>query len=211
MLLFLNILVSLIGYVTGHFSMYGILDLFEFNKERNFPTYFSSVNLLFASLLLFAIYRFSKRNALGDSRYWLSLSIIFLCLSIDEFASVHERLNDALQASFSPGGFFYYAWVIPGIIICLILAIYFIKFFLRLPRRYQTLFFLSALLFVGGAVGMEMVDGYLNSSGTRPDWLLFISFTIKESMEMTGVILFLYSLTDYIKMNMQAVPAQQNQ
>jgi hypothetical protein len=70
-------------------------------------------------------------------------------------------LNDALQASFSPGGFFYYAWVIPGITICVILAIYFIKFFLRLPRRYQTLFFLSARLFVGGAAGMEMVDGYI--------------------------------------------------
>jgi hypothetical protein len=208
LLLFLmNFITNMIGFITGHFSVYGILDLFEFHKERNFPTYFSSITLLFAALLLYSIYSFHKHNAQSDSKYWLALSIIFLLLSIDDFVSVHERLNDFLTASFTLGGIFHWIWVIPAMIICLILAGFFLKFYLRLPHRYKWLFGLSALLLVGGAVGVEMFDGYVNSTGTSPPWLLFTSFTVKESMEMVGVLLFLYSLTDYIKVNMPDVPS----
>jgi hypothetical protein len=206
LLFFLNVLANVIGLMTGHFSLYGILDLFEFHKERNFPTYFSSVTLLFASMLLFLIYRFYRQRASSDSQYWLALAIIFLLLSIDDLVSVHEMLNESLNTSFVLAGFSDRIWVIPAIIVCVILAAYFIRFYLRLPRRYQWLFGLSALLLIGGSVVLEIVDGYLNASANSPPWLLFISFTVKESMEAVGVLVFLYSLLDYIKANMLGGP-----
>ena len=61
----------------------------------------------------------------------------------------------------------------------------------------------------------QMVEGviateYFSSPATSeaaPSLRWVISMTIEESMEMNGVLLFLYSLVDYMKVNMQAVPS----
>ena len=46
---------------------------------------------------------------------WLRavLAVIFLYLSIDESAQIHELINPALTDSFNLGGVFYFSWVIP--------------------------------------------------------------------------------------------------
>lgn len=198
-ILALNIIAITIGVITGHPSMKGVLDVFKMDGEKNLGTYFSAINLLTASLLLFIIYKLHKNRGIGDSHYWLVLSIVILALSIDEVACAHELLVEPVRDYFEIEHLFYFAWVIPGIIICAVLAIYFSKFYLNLPARYKKLFGISAFLLIGGAIGMEIIDGYLYSFVQERTLGYSALATIEESMEMLGVILFIYSLIQYLK------------
>jgi hypothetical protein len=200
----MNFIVQAVGYVTGHGSMLGLLDLFKFASEKNIPTYFSSLILLISSLLLYLIYHSYKKDNPNDRRYWLVLSIVLLYLSVDELATIHELLiqptRDILGTTAS---WFHFAWVIPGMAICLILAAYFLKFYLRLPPRYKLLFGISALIFVGAVIGMEIIDGFFAPPAEGYSLVYVILTTIEESLEMIGIILFIYSLIDYIKSSIQ--------
>ncbi len=83
----------------------------------------------------------------------------------------------------------------------MVLAAFFLKFYLRLPLRYKLLFGISAALLIGGAIGMEVIDGrfYNDDVTTKGGVLYFILTTLEESMEMLGVILFIKSLIAYMK------------
>lgn len=201
-LFFMNLLVIIVPYLTGHNSIYGLFRQFSFDKENNIPTYFSSINLLLCACLIFYIYRAYKVKNTASSGYWLALSILFLFLSADESTSIHEMLTrptDQIFGGFT-SGWLYYPWVISGVVIFVAVAAFFLKFYLRLPLRYRLLFGASAALLVGGAIGMEIVDGYFVSISTStldlvPNFLV----TLEESIEMLGAIVFIYSLIDYIK------------
>lgn len=201
LLLILHIIVSIIAHITGHFSIYGIVNLFNFDKELSIPTYFSALNLLVSFLLLYMIYRSHKNGKIIDTKYWGFLSIFFLYLSIDEIASIHEKFNRPIRYLISAKtGPLYYVWVLVAIAVCIIIAIYLFRFYLRLPNRYKVLFGISALLFVGGTIGFEMIGGcYAPGGDANPTVIYTIIMTIEESLEMTGIILFNYSLIDYIK------------
>jgi hypothetical protein len=154
--------------------------LFYFTSKNNFPIYFSVFCLIFVAVLLYTIYTYHRQNGLRDSRYWLVLTIGFLYLSIDESVNIHGSLTNLIRALFHTDGALFYAWVIPAIIICLILAIYFLPFFLRLPYRYKVLFGLSTLLFVGGTVVLKVVTSYFDPQTGQFRWLMAILGTIKQ-------------------------------
>jgi hypothetical protein len=154
-------------------------------------------------MLLYAIYRYHRQHDLKDSRYWLVLSTGFLYLSIDESIDLHGMLTNPLRSFFHAGGFLFYTWVIPGFIVCLILAVYFFPFFMRLSNRYKILFGLSIFLFVGGAVVLEVVTAYFDPKAGGFSLLVAILGTVKQAMEWVGELVFLYSLSDYIRLNMQ--------
>ena len=128
------------------------------------------------------------------------LSVVFLYLSVDDFVEIHEILIRPMRALLDTGRLFYYAWVVPGMILILILGVYFLRFFMALPARYKKLFGLSALVLIFGAVGMEIVEGFVAPTGEEwPSLLCAIVVMIQESLEMAGVLLFIYSLADYIR------------
>ncbi|HEY40908.1 MAG TPA: hypothetical protein G4O18_03510 [Dehalococcoidia bacterium] len=201
LLLVANIVVIIVGHTTGHYSLYGVLPLFRLDQEHNVPTYFATVILLVSSVLLYTIFRIHKRDNLSDSKYWRLLSLIFLLLSLDEAAGLHELLIRPLKdlLGIDEPSLFYFAWVIPGIIICVVFALYFFRFYLSLPSRYRLLFGISALVFVGGFLGMEIVDGFFAPTMGERTLLYDILTTIEEFMELSGIALFIYSLLDYIK------------
>jgi hypothetical protein len=198
-----NLLTIIISYKTGYHSVYGLLDQFNFNKEGNIPTYYSLINLLLAAVLLFSIYSNDKINNLGDRKYWLSLSIIFLYLSIDESAKIHEMLTrpmgEILNLFSISSRWLFFPWVIVGIIIVLVLAVYLLKFYLHLPLRFKLLFGISAALFVGGAIGMEIIDGFFAAYYSEDSLTYHLLTTLEESMEMIGAIVFIKALIDYLQ------------
>ena len=198
-LFLLNLLVIIIYHYTDYFLFYGLCLLLDFDYEMNLPTFFSTFILLISALLSYFVYKAHKNNNLNDSKYWLVLSILFLLFSLDEFITIHEIFMVPFREIFSiKGGIFYFAWVIPGIIICLILITYFLKFYLNLPPRYRLLFGVSALLFIFGVIGMEIIGGFFFTEGRSPSLLYRFLTTIEESAEMTGVIIFIWSILEYI-------------
>jgi hypothetical protein len=198
----LNLLVIIISFSTGYNSIYGLLDQFSFNHESNIPTYFSQLNLLLAAGLLFSIYDTYTTKNTGDRKYWLILSIIFLYLSVDESATIHEiftrPIRELLDLMSISSRWLYFPWVIVGIIFVLVFCVAFLKFYLRLHLRYKILFGLSAILLVGGSIGMEIIDGFFASGNSENALIYHLLTTLEESMEMIGTVVFIKALVDYM-------------
>ncbi|PHP64547.1 hypothetical protein CSC94_23865 [Zhengella mangrovi] len=137
-----------------------------------------------------------SRFSLG--RYRNALAFIFVCLSIDEAASFHEILAEPLRNMLGTSGILYFAWVIPGAAFALAVAIVFIPFLCSLPLATALRFVASGAIYVGGALGMELVGGYLADNGLLGSPLYMIVSTIEESMEMVGMALFFSAALDHL-------------
>lgn len=189
-------------------QIFGLTKIFNLGEETTIPTWYATVTLLICAILLAIIAQTKKQ--LGDqyTMHWFVLALIFLLLSLDEAASLHDLMNAPAKNLVDSGGLFYFAWVIPGLGFVLIVALAYSKFILALPTKIRWLFIAAGITFVTGSIGIEMVSGYLldlqgwelmydNSAG----WLgmsYAILVTLEEFLEMSGIVIFIYALLTYL-------------
>ena len=172
---------------------------FVFDQEANFPSLFSTFILGFSSLLLATIATIKKSFNSRYTKFWRALSLIFLYMAIDENCSIHELLIPILRSLFNTRGLLYFPWVIPAFVLLIILAIAFKDFIADLPPRTRNLFLLAAGIYIIGALGMEIVGGYLGDVqgfNTKAYWIVS---TIEELLEMFGIVVFIYGLLSYLQ------------
>lgn len=202
-------LLSIMAFlIAAHLTMYFVVNvggnvglswlrrIFHVDFENNIPTWFSSCLLLFAALLLFVIAADEKKRGSRFFRQWKFLAFLFIGLSIDEMSSIHEELIRPLRDFFGASGLFFYTWVVAGLALVAVVALYCFRWFWQLPARTRALSGAAAILFVGGAIGTEMVGGYVQYNN-MPGFTLHT--TAEEVLEMTGAILWIYALADYAK------------
>ena len=199
LLLAASLLGQLSRYEFGHDYVYGLVQLFNVDGERNIPTFFTVLLAAVSATLLVVIGFASKRGDNKDSRYWFALAAGFVFLGYDEAFQVHEQLilpMRKLMGSAS-SGFFYYGWVVPGMAGVCALALFFFRFLLRLPAATRNWMLVSGALYLGGALVMEMLDGkYAASYGQ--DLMYSVLVTIEEGLEMSGLAALAYTLLGHI-------------
>lgn len=184
-----------------------LVKAFSVDRELNIPAFFSTMLLLLSSVLLACIAFLSYEGRLSSLRHWGVLALGFFWMTFDEMASVHERLIEPMRVLLGGEnlGVLYYAWVVPGIIIVLLCAAWFFRFWLGLPLKTRFQFFVAGALFLGGSIGMEMINGdYAEVYGKNMPIYIVLS-TIEEMLEMAGVIVFIKALLDYIGNRFQTV------
>jgi hypothetical protein len=177
---------------------YGFTRTFYFNTEANIPSFYSALSMVMSSVILFFIGNLEMRIDKTQARCWKLLGYVFLFLSIDEFISIHENLTGMTRNIVGDGGgYFYYAWVIPYVVVFGIIFVYLIRFFFRLPVRLRVQFAIAGTIFLTGAVAMEVIGGrYAFHNGTANlNYALLV--TGEELLEMLGIIVFNYSLLKY--------------
>ncbi|MEN8255445.1 MAG: hypothetical protein ABFR33_08245 [Verrucomicrobiota bacterium] len=167
----------------------------NFDVEQNLPSFFSTALLVCSSLLVGCIAK-GERD-IRKSLHWAGLMVVFLLLALDENTEIHERLTEPLRCSLNAGGVFYYAWIIPYILVVAVFVACYFRFFLQLPKDTQKLVVLAAALYVGGAIGMEMINGAWRESFGRTA-SFYVLTTIEELMEMSGAIVFIYAFANHI-------------
>ncbi|HMB75939.1 MAG TPA: hypothetical protein VKN76_06040 [Kiloniellaceae bacterium] len=176
--------------------------VFDVGKEDSVPTAFSILNLFISSILLYAIYTVSKFRCQRISHYWLFLCFVFLFLSIDEAASLHEKTGGLVSyIGLGSIDFHYNSWVIIGAIFTGIVFLAFLPFLFALPRRTAFLMFLSGAVFISGALGLEAVGGLMLKTGFVADRLDFIyemRRVAEEGLEMLGIALFNCALFSHL-------------
>ncbi|MGI9553141.1 MAG: hypothetical protein ACR2MT_18180 [Aurantibacter sp.] len=173
--------------------------LFDFNKEANIPTFYSAVSLLVCAFLLLYIYWMANRGKNKKHKpYWLLFSLIFAFLAIDEIASIHEVLTVIIRNSYSFSGFLYYAWVIPYVMGTVLLGFIIIPFLSSLPKNIRSLFITAGLVFLSGAVGMELIGGMQDELYGKLNLEYMIYYTLEEFLEMLGTAIFIYALLTHI-------------
>jgi len=181
----------------------GLTRQFLVHRENNIPAWYSSSALLLASLLI-AIIAFAKKLAADKyTLHWKALAIIFLCLSIDEAASLHEALGDVLYLLFPTNGYFYYIWVIPGMAFVVVFVLANLGFLAHLPAKTRYQFLTAGAIFIFGAIGLEMMaasyeDKYYSMG-------VAVLPAVEEFCEMMGVVIFIYALCSYISSHMKHI------
>ena len=165
--------------------------------EANIPAWFSAVLLLLAALLLGAIASAERRR--GSPAVLLALlALIFVCLSLDEVAQLHELSIRPLREHFHVTGLFYYPWIGPAGMAATTVAIGYSGFLAALPGRTRRLFMLAGALYVGGALVIEAVSGRQASLHGEHTPGYHVIVTLEELLEMSGIVVFIYALMDHI-------------
>lgn len=151
--------------------------LFDLDEENNIPTWYSSFLLANNAFFLFV---FSCQESLNRRMYWKLLAIGFLILSLDEVAGMHETVNTAIETN----------WAIFGMILVLIVGVFFVPFLLSLPRHLSSMFVAAGAVYISGALIMELIGEDMDA-----DSLLYaFTVSLEEGMEMIGAWLFLFVL-----------------
>lgn len=194
-------------FLSGSGCVYKPLVLFDLSEEQSIPTFYSSFLLLFAACLLTIIATRESKQRAAYASHWAVLAFGFLVMAIDESVSLHERLAEPARHLLYRDhfGFFYFTWVIPGILLVLILALYFWIFLRQLPPKPKFTFLIAGAIYITGCIGFEMIGGkYAEIHGLHNLTFNMLSI-VEESLEMTGVITFIWGLLEYIADNYEEV------
>jgi hypothetical protein len=74
-----------------------------------------------------------------------------------------------------------------------------LPFLAALPAPTRGLFIVAGAVYVGGAVGMELVEGYVVEDYHGTENLAFIvASTVEEGLEMVGIVIFIRALMGYL-------------
>jgi len=173
---------------------YRFVPVFDLDREGNIPNWFSTLLFAVSAALLWAIA--SARAAAGDRnhRLWRALAVGFVLLSIDDAAAIHESYVNDLRDIFHAGGVFYFSWVIPALALLAIIAPVLVRLWLSLRARTRAVMAAAAVLVVGGAVGMEMIEGgYVDVHGHKTLTYSLLA-NLEETLELVGQALLVYGL-----------------
>jgi len=170
---------------------YWQIAFFDLDEEESFGTWFNSMLLLAAAVLLF--HRARTLRVEGDTRHkwWLILAIGFCVLSTDEIAGMHEWANSMMEET---------PWTVIGFLIFALVALIYIPFLWQLRWRTGLLFLLAGAIYGGGAVGVEHFTGSDVNSLSYNMWT-----ALEEGMEMLGVIILIYTILDHMRGNPEQV------
>ncbi|MGB1285290.1 MAG: hypothetical protein ACPG7F_02055 [Aggregatilineales bacterium] len=181
-----------------------LLDLFSVNLEESIPTWYSTL-LLFVAAVVLAVIAWLRMLEKAPFRWhWTGLALIFLYLSMDEGAAIHEIATDPLQAIFDTSGYLSFAWLLLAVPLVLLFGLIYLRFWWQLPAQTRTRFLIAALLYVGGAVVIEAISA--NQWGQSGVTLPYLAIaTLEEGCEMFGVVVFIYALLDELRMRDDSV------
>lgn len=130
--------------------------------------------------------------------HWTGLATIFALMSLDESMAFHEMMTKPIRELLDTSGLLYSAWVLPAIGFVLILSVTYSRFLFYLEARFRTQFIIAGGVYLLGVLGMEMVGGaYVSAKGY--DMSYSILATVEEVLEMSGIVLFIAALLDYIE------------
>ncbi|NAZ83829.1 hypothetical protein GTR02_18625 [Kineococcus sp. R8] len=209
----------LLGGVT---ALQGLEPLLDVDREAGLPAWFSTLLLAAAAARLWALASAERAAGSPWHRHWRALSLVFGFLSADELTSLHERLTGPLRAALDLSGALRFSWVVVAVPVVVVVGLLFLRFLLALPAATRRAFVLAGGVYVGGAVGMELVGGVTADRvgvpvtttttqlepGAAPrttttQWVRTASVpyagvtAVEETLEAVGAVLFLGAVTTH--------------
>ena len=204
-LLFLSLLFFILDffhitnrYLLGEIESLNFLSHFNLNDEFNAPAFFSSFILLLSAIILGKITFLKRRER--DYYEWAGLSFTFFYLAVDEAFSIHEGMKYARKILVldKDNALYNDAWVFIGIAFITVFFLAYLRFLKSLNKRVQSLFLLSAGIYILGALGLEIIGGYWEFFHGK-DFIHAFLVSIEELLEMFGIILFINTLLGIIE------------
>ena len=198
-ILLLNVANAIALFLYHHRHHHGgrFFQEFSLDREAKVPSWFSSALLLAAAALLALVALDALARKAPWGRHWAGLSVVFVVLSLDETAEIHERIGSWLRAHLNLHGPLHYAGVIPALALALFVGITYVRFLRALPRGTLLGILVAAGIYITGAALVEAASGWwAEGHGSRSTALLLVS-TVEENLEMVGTLLFILVVLAY--------------
>jgi len=204
-------LLGLFAEVVHHLvpsSQSPLLPMLSLSVESNLPTWYSSLLLAGCALLLLAVGAGARQSAAPFRRHWTFLGLVFLYMSLDEAVEIHENLHGIVELH----GLFFFSWVVPAGAVVFLLGLAYLPFLRHLPAQTRWRFVLAGVLYVGGALLLELPLGYWAERHGRDNLIYGLIDWVEETLELFGATLFLVSLLGYLGQRhgeLRLAPAEQ--
>lgn len=168
------------------------------DTEVSIPTWFEAALLLFSGGLVVLIATARSRAGQGYVRHWAVAAGALAVMSVDEMLAIHEELIDPLRSLLDAGGLIYFAWVVPGAILVAVFAAAYLRFLTHLPRATRKLLLIAGGLYLGGALGMEAINGAYASAHGQKNLGYMLLTDLEEVLEMAGLLVLVYALLSFL-------------
>lgn len=197
-LLIVNLAMQYAVYTLG-LDLHGPLAQVDVGRERNLPTAFSILLLLLCCLLLAAIAAKTSQAQDPDASRWAVLALGFAAMAYDEAFSVHERLIEPVRSLLGRDnptdlGALYYAWIIPGTALVVLVGLFLLGFLRRLPAGTRRQFLLAGALYLAGILVLEAIGGRHDALYGYENMRYAVICSAEEGLEMAGLLVFLAAL-----------------
>lgn len=192
-------------HVLGHDHLRGFVPLFNVNTEGNVPTWFTSFEMLLCAGLLGLIAHARKLEGDRFALHWAVLALVFLYMSLDEGAGVHDVLDFSLPSVGYVNNAPRFIRMLPATIFLIVFALMYLKFLLNLPARTRLLFIVAGTIYVSGSFGMGFI---MERVGLHYGWNNMTIETLaamEEFMEMFGLLIFIYALMSYLSLHVKDI------
>ncbi len=173
------------------------LDLFNLDRERNFPTYWSGTQLL--AIAMVACLGFLLSTKKSNKVYWGLFCLFFLYLQFDEISELHENITYYISTYIKPSRFFAsptYMWVVffsPLIIAASVFLFKFTRIFQKQVYE-RRLFIMGVIAMITGGVLIEALSGLFIFIADK-----FILTAVEEGMEKIGVSMVFVSVLGIVQ------------
>jgi len=204
--LFLIDLAIPLAYLLNHYvgePSYTITNLLDLDGEGNLPSWYSTIQLFLVSLLtgVFAARNFDRSRM--DAWFLILFPMVFLLLSLDETAQIHEslgKISDVLLpggsrkgTAFGGTGIWVFLLGVPFTVGFFFLLYSIRGYFIRVPRALGK-FIVGISIFLFGATMLELLS---NISVGQHDFSSIQIFS-EELFEMIGETVMVWAAYDLL-------------
>jgi len=185
-------------YLIIKLALHSQMKFFDLDLENNLPSWFSASQLLVTGLIFILKFRLPNSITNINPYFFLLLGLGYIFLSLDEAASIHEKLNYPLQLLSNAMPRFendYGVWILPYIIVGCIFLILTYKSIIALWKEYRQptyLMIVGTTIFITGGIVFEILSYKYLRTGATPI-AYFLEVAIEEFFEMFGISVTLYA------------------
>lgn len=172
----------------GRDRVLGLSQLLDLNGEGNIPCWYSSTLLFVCALAAASVARRLGREIRWG---WNGIALALTVMSLDETAQIHERLTLPPEFLGPYGPIHNITWVFAGTVIAGAVAGLFLRTVLAAPPPVRRGVFLAGAVYIGGAVGMELIGGLWALHFGEANMVHAAIDLLEEGGELFGATLFL--------------------
>lgn len=183
-----------------------LLGQVDADGEANLAAWFSSLLLLLVALTSAGIWLTARREGTPWRWHWLGLGLLFGYVSLDEVAQIHELAIPLMAQVVEARGVLTFAWVVLAAPLVLVLAVLFLPFLVKVGHRTGLLLAVAGTVFVSGALGLELLGGWVfDTVGPVSASYVWVT-TVEELLENLGATLALYAVTRHAALTRRPAP-----
>lgn len=182
-------------YVSGGGDA-GSLDFLRlYDAPHTLTNWLQPILLVIAAGLLAVIAALARQDADPQWRRWLALAGLFAFMSLDEAVNIDGHIATFVAGQIGTSD--PVKVLTPFVVVAAALGGFFAPLLASVPRRDAIRFVCCAAIFVGGALGMEIVSQVIGNASGKDSGYYVLAAGIEESLETIGATLFCLALGSY--------------